>query len=181
VQPEDYVKTRKFLLIAGLLIGAVGAGSGPSNDPATPAGAPYGPDVIRLTGFRNIAFGDSAQELTRRGVLGPQETPCGPSLTGLDAVSPVFADDRLVLLWFEPPMRTPEGITVGTPVDAVPAAYPSATWLTAPQETYRFDGLLVEQGDRAYLFLHDGRTVRKIIAGYAGYARKLFEEGSGLC
>jgi hypothetical protein len=53
--------------------------------------------------------------------------------------------------------------------------------LTAPPGTYRFDGLLARQGDRAYLFLHDGRTVRKTVAGYADYAQRLFDEGFGTC
>jgi hypothetical protein len=181
VQPEDYVKVRKFLLIAGLLVGAVISGSGPSNEPGTLAGAPYGPDIIHLAGVRNVAFGDTEQELTRRGVLQPQPASCGPSLAGLSTVSPVFADERLVLLWVDSPMHTPEGVTVGTPVDTVRATYPSVSRLTAPQGTYRLDGLLAKDGDRAYLFLHDGRTVQKTIAGYADYAQKLFDEGFGLC
>ncbi|MFD0969413.1 hypothetical protein [Plantactinospora endophytica] len=151
-----------------------------SDEPAaTPA---YGPDVLHLKGLRDIEFGDTEQELLSRGQLHTEPAPtCGASLAGPPTVSPVFAEDRLVLLWASPPVRTPEGVTAGTPVDQVEAAYPAATRLTAPPGTYRYDGLLARQGDRAYLFLHDGRTVRKTVAGYADYARRLFDEGFGVC
>jgi hypothetical protein len=141
----------------------------------------YGPDVIHLDGLRDLEFGDSERQLTRDGVLAPQTAPCGPRLTGMSTVSPVFAEDRLVLLWADQPMQTPEGITIGTPIATARETYPDAKRLTAPRGSYRFDGLLATEGDRAYLFLHDGRTVRKTIAGYADYARRLFEDGFGAC
>ncbi|MEO3742239.1 hypothetical protein [Plantactinospora sp. B5E13] len=150
------------------------------DNPATTPG--YGPDVLHLQGVHNVEFGDSEQELISRGVLDPaQDLGCGPGLTSPGTVSPIFADHRLVLLWASPPVRTPEGITAGTPVEQVRHAHPEATALTAPPGTHRYDGLLAEQGDRAYLFLHDGRTVRKTIAGYADYARRVFDEGFGTC
>ena len=86
-----------------------------------------------------------------------------------------------MLLWIDPPLRTPEGVTTGASVQAVRTAYPEATRLTAPPDSYRFDGLLAHSGDRAYLFLHDGKAVRKVVAGYTDYARRLFHEGFGLC
>ncbi|MEU8261030.1 hypothetical protein AB0C02_10490 [Micromonospora sp. NPDC048999] len=138
-------------------------------------------EVVGLTGLRNAEFGTTEQELTRRGILRSDVAACGPTLTGHGSVSPIFADNRLVLLWLDDPMSTPEGITVGTPLPAVRAAYPSAAELAAPQGTHRFDGLLARDGDRAYLFLHDRATVRKIIAGYAEWARRLFDEGYGPC
>jgi hypothetical protein len=141
----------------------------------------YGPDVIHLDGLRDIAFGDTEAQLTRRGALLPQDAPCGPRLTGMSTVSPVFADDRLVLLWVDPPVQTPEGITIGTPVEQALRTHPDAMRLDAPHGSYRFDGLLAIEGDRAYLFLHDGRTVRKTIVGYAKYARRLFHDGFGSC
>ena len=55
------------------------------------------------------------------------------------------------------------------------------TCLPAPPGSHRFAGLLARDGDRAYLFLHDGVTVREIIAGYADWARRLFDEGYGPC
>lgn len=138
-------------------------------------------ETVRLDGLRDIEFGDTEQELTRRGVLTPAAAPCGPRLAGLATASPVFADERLVLLWMDPPLHTPEGVTAGTPVRQVRHIYPDATALTAPAGSYRYDGLLVRAGDRAYLFLHDGTSVRKIVAGYADYAQKLFHEGFGVC
>ncbi|AVT29712.1 hypothetical protein C6361_09660 [Plantactinospora sp. BC1] len=178
------MEARKVVrLVAVLVAGAVAlchAYRTVSDEPATtPA---YGPDVLHLTGVRDIRFGDTEQELLRRGELDAEPAlACGPSLTDPTTVSPVFADDRLVLLWASPPVRTPEGVTAGTPVDQVEAAYPAATRLTAPPGSYRYDGLLAMQGDRAYLFLHDGRTVRKTVAGYTDYARRLFDEGFGTC
>ncbi|MFU8873941.1 hypothetical protein [Micromonospora sp. SL4-19] len=145
---------------------------------ARPVGAA---EVVSLDGLRNAEFGVTEAELTRRGVLRTDVDACGPTLTGHETVSPIFVDDRLVLLWLGDPMSTPEGITVGTPVDEVRAAHPSADELLAPEGTYRFDGLLARDGDRAYLFLHDGVTVQKIIAGYADWARRLFDEGYGPC
>src|SRR6185436_18478234 len=97
----------------------------------------------------------------------------GPQLVDVPKVSPIFVDDRLVVLWAEPPMHTPEGLGVGSPVDRVRAAYPGGT--------YRFDGLLVTRGDRAYLFLHDTATVRKLIVGYVQYAKLLFDQGYSAC
>ncbi|MGS2612952.1 hypothetical protein ACVCAH_00215 [Micromonospora sp. LZ34] len=146
------------------------------------SGRPTGvAQVVGLDGLPDIEFGDTESELTRRGILRTDVAACGPTLAGHETVSPVFVEDRLVLLWLGDPVRTPEGVTAGTPVDQVRAHYPDAVRLRAPQGTYRFDGLLARRGDRAYLFLHDGRTVRKIITGYADWARRLFDEGQGPC
>lgn len=176
------MKLRQFFFIAALLTAASSTGSGARPPaPAVPGRPAGGSEVIDLNGLRNVEFGDTEQELTRRGVLRSQVESCGPMLAGHETASPIFVDDRLVLLWVSAPIRTPEVITIGTPVSEVWSSYPSVTKLTAPQGTYRFDGLLARHGDRAYLFLHDGRVVRKIIAGYADYARKLFDEGYGPC
>lgn len=176
------MKLRQFGFIAALMAAASIAGSGVrpqgSEVPARPVGAA---EVVGLDGLRNAEFGATEEELTRRGVLRTEVDACGPTLTGHGSASPIFVDDRLVLLWLDDPMSTPEGISVGTPVAAVRAAYPSAVRLAAPQGTYRFDGLLARDGDRAYLFLHDGTTVRKVIAGYADWARRFFDEGYGPC
>ncbi len=173
---------RTFSLFVVLLATALVAGCTATSDAPSKPGTPlYGPDVIHLDGLRNIEFGATEQELTQRGVLRPESASCGPQLADLSTVSPVFDEEKLVLLWVSPPMHTPEGITTGTPVDQVRDAFPAATALTAPQGTYRFDGLLARHGDRAYLFLHDGETVQKTIVGYADYAQKLFDEGFGTC
>ncbi|MFG1840767.1 hypothetical protein ACGFH8_20370 [Micromonospora sp. NPDC049175] len=158
------------------------AGSGVPPTGPIPDGRPAGSvEIIDLNGLRNIEFGDTEQELARRGILLTNMDACGPTLAGHDTVSPVFVEDKLVLLWVGDPMRTPEGITAGSPIDQVWARYPQVSPLRAPQGTYRLDGLLARSGDRAYLFLHDGHTVRKTIAGYADWARRLFEEGAGPC
>ncbi|WP_174528577.1 hypothetical protein [Micromonospora maritima] len=146
--------------------------------PVRPVGAA---EVVGLDGLRDAEFGDTEEDLTRRGLLHTDEEACGPTLTGLGSASPIFVDDRLVLLWLDDPMSTPEGISAGTPVTDVRAAYPGATALPAPPGGHRFAGLLARDGDRGYLFLHDGVTVRKIIAGYADWARRLFDEGYGPC
>ncbi|MET8909423.1 hypothetical protein [Micromonospora sp. NPDC004551] len=176
------MKLRQFGFIATLMAAASIAGSGVrpqgADIPARPVGAA---EVVSLDGLGNAEFGATEEDLTRRGVLRTDEDACGPTLAGHGSVSPIFVDDRLVLLWLDDPMSTPEGITVGTPVEAVHDAYPSVVGLHAPQEMQRFDGLLARSGDRAYLFLHDGTTVRKIIAGYADWARRLFDEGYGPC
>lgn len=168
------------LLAAGIRL--VGGESKPAEPPAKFAASATGAsDVIYPHGLGGLEFGASEQELTRQGVLLPETAACAPRLTGLATVSPVFDEDRLVLLWASPPVRTPEGIAVGTPVDVVRQTYPVVTALAAPRGSYRFDGLLAAEGDRGYLFLHDGLRVRKIIAGYTEYARKLFDEGFGTC
>ncbi|MFI7213777.1 hypothetical protein [Micromonospora maritima] len=146
--------------------------------PVRPVGSA---EVVGLDGLRDAEFGDTEEDLSRRGLLHTDEEACGPTLTGLGSASPIFVDDRLVLLWLDDPMSTPEGISAGTPVADVRAAYPGATALPAPPGSHRFAGLLARDGDRGYLFLHDGVTVRKIIAGYADWARRLFDEGYGPC
>jgi hypothetical protein len=176
------MKSRQFAFIAALLVAASAAGSGVRplgpQVPARPIGAA---EVVSLDGLHGVEFGATEEDLTRRGMLETGTDACGPALTGHGSASPIFVDDRLVLLWLDDPMSTPEGITVGSPVTEVRASYPSALPLHAPQRTERFDGLLVRSGDRAYLFLHDGTTVRKIIAGYADWARRLFDEAYGPC
>ncbi|WP_329106141.1 hypothetical protein OG792_00115 [Micromonospora sp. NBC_01699] len=178
------MKARKTVLITCLLVALIASTSGSApTAPDNPAAETFGPDVVHLSGVRNISFGDTEGELTARGVLQIEAEPadCAAQIAGLDTVGPVFDRERLVLMWVSPPMHTPEGVTVGTSVNTVHARYPAATALIAPQGTYRFDGLLAREGDRAFLFLHDGRVVRKTIAGYAAYAQKLFDEGFGLC
>ena len=176
------MKLRQFAFIAGLLTAAVVSGSSPTDSIAPQRPVPAGNvEVLDLNGLPDIAFGDTEDELTRRGILRSDVDACGPTLAGHETVSPVFIDDRLVLVWAGDPMRTTEGVTVGTPISEVWSRYPSVSRLEAPTGTYRFDGLLARRGDRAYLFLHDGRQVRKVIAGYADWVRRLFTEGAGPC
>jgi hypothetical protein len=150
----------------------------PSKPTSTSTSDPY---VVRFEGLRDITFGQSSADLTSRGIVTTGEQACGPRMSGVPEASPVFADGKLVLLWFNPPYATPEGVKVGTPVSEVRAKYGNAVDLEPPAGSYTFPGLLVIKGDRAYLFLHDGKTVLKTIAGYESYARKLYETGFGSC
>ncbi|WFE37295.1 hypothetical protein [Micromonospora sp. WMMD998] len=176
------MKLRQFGFIAALLVAASAAGSGVRPQGPEVAARPVGTaEVVSLNGLRNAEFGATEDDLTRRGLLRTDEEACGPTLAGHGSVSPIFVDDRLVLLWLDDPMTTPEGIGAGTPVGEVRAAYPGAAALPAPPGSHRFAGLLARDGDRGYLFLHDGVTVRKIIVGYANWARRLFDEGYGPC
>lgn len=111
---------------------------------------------------------------------------CAPRLPEHPALSPVFEGDRLVLLWVDPPLRTPAGLMVGSPVAAVRAAHPEAEELPAPAVPYQFPGLIVPVAGpggagHAYLFLHDQQTVQKLIIGYEQHARRLYHERFGVC
>ncbi|MFY1596979.1 hypothetical protein [Micromonospora sp. WMMD737] len=176
------MKLRQFGFIAALTTAAWVSGSGVHPPLRELDGRPVGAvEVVDLNGLRDIEFGDTEDELTRRGILRSDVDACGPALAGYDTTSPIFVDDRLVLLWLGEATRTPQGVTAGMPVEEVRSRYPSLRELDAPQGTYRLDGLLARQGDRAYLFLHDGRAVKKIIAGYADWAQRLFDEGHSPC
>ncbi|MBX7264742.1 hypothetical protein KIF24_00840 [Micromonospora sp. Llam7] len=176
------MKLRQFGFIAALLLAASFTGSGPMPPGLIAVPEPVAAvGIVDLDGLTDVDFGDTETELARRGILRTDVDGCGPTLAGHDMISPIFIEDRLVLLWVGDPVRTPEGIAAGTPIAEVKASYPAVRQLRAPQGTYRFDGLLARDGDRAYLFLHDGHTVRKVIAGYADWAHRLFVEGHGPC
>jgi len=150
--------------------------------PTTPESDQTARPVVDHQGYGAIRFGDTRADLERDHGLTQRPGDCAPRLPGHPEISPVLdPDDRLVLVWVNPPLQTPVGIGVGTPVDAVRRAHPDAEELAAPPGTQRFDGLLVTVADRAYLYLHDGTEVRKVIVGYADYARLLFDEGFGTC
>lgn len=140
-----------------------------------------GSAVVTYDGVRELRFGDTERDLTDRGVVIRDAPDCGPQVVASTGIGPVFIDGRLALVWADPPLHTPEGISVGDSLAATRAAYPGATELTAPRGSHRFDGLLAAHGDRAYLFLHDGRTVQKLIAGYERHARALFRQGFAGC
>jgi hypothetical protein len=128
-----------------------------------------------------MRFGDTERALTERGVVVRDVPQCGPRMVRPSGASPIFVDGKLALVWADPPLRTPEGVSVGDAVTKARTAYPAAKPLSAPAGSYRFNGLLAASGDRAYLFLHDGRTIQKLIAGYADQAQTLFEQGYAGC
>ncbi|HZM83054.1 MAG TPA: hypothetical protein VFC19_45655 [Candidatus Limnocylindrales bacterium] len=136
--------------------------------------------VVNLTGIGEIKFGLKRADLAR--YLNTDLPGCNTQLRSYPQGSLVFTqDDQLVLMWFNAPLRTAEGIATGTTLDAVKAAYPKATDVKAPQGSHRFDGVMVSEGEYGYLFLHNGKTVQKAIAGYTDYLHRLFESGFGVC
>jgi hypothetical protein len=136
--------------------------------------------VVNVTGLGEIKIGLKRTDLADH--LNTDLPGCNPQLRAYPQGSAVFSqDERLVLMWFNAPLRTPEGITTGTPLEAVKATYPHAIEAKAPQGSRRFDGLLVISGEHGYLFLHDGKTVQKAIVGYVDYLRRLFDSGFGVC
>lgn len=136
---------------------------------------------MHFDGVGDIRFDQAKAELVTRGLLAPESGLCGRTLAGIEETVAIFAEDKLVLLWFNPPLATPEGVTVGTALTVARQRYPDAVEMMPPVGSYSFPGLLVVSGDRAYLFLHDGATVQKTIVGFERYARRLFETGFGNC
>lgn len=138
-------------------------------------------DVVTFSGIADVRFGETAGELTTEHGLRAEVGGCAMHFGDLEGVDPVFADDRLVLMWIHAPVHTPEGIREGSSVTAVRRAYAGATELTPPPGSHAYPGILVTRGDTAFLFLHDGQTVRKEIAGYADYVQRLYSGGFGAC
>jgi hypothetical protein len=136
---------------------------------------------VHFAGVREIRFGDLKRDLTAKGRLTPQPKGCSDTITGAPELGPIFDADRLVLMWVNPPYRTPEGVTVGTSVADVRRRYPAAQKLDPPKDSGVFPGLLVAQGDRAYLLLHDDATVQKMIIGFTEYLERLYLRGFGQC
>jgi len=136
--------------------------------------------VVNLTGMGEVKFGLKRADLA--GHLNTDLPGCNTQMRAYPQGSLVFTqDDELVLMWFNAPLRTAEGVATGATLDTAKAAYPKATEIKAPQGSHRFDGLLVTEGDFGYLFLHDGKKVQKAIAGYTEYLHRLFETGFGVC
>ncbi|QSB14981.1 hypothetical protein JQS43_00885 [Natronosporangium hydrolyticum] len=179
--------TMRYALLVGVvtaaLTGGALAGYGALNNPESQAQAQAHPgdEVVTSTGLPGIEVGAPRVDLVRTQGLAQGPGDCAPRLPEQPAASPVFDDDELVLLWANPPLHTADGVAVGSPVDDVTASYPDAEVLTAPAETYQFDGLLVPVDDHAYLFLHDGEHVQKLIVGSQEHARQLFSNGFGTC
>ncbi len=174
-------------LLLGLGSGLSGCSGGaePTSSVGTPsATAARDPDVIDFGGLRDIRLGASLRALSAAGIVAVDASACGPSFTGIPQASPIFDGDKLVLIWANPPLRTPEGIMVGSTIEQARQAYPSGIELTPPDDSTTFPGLLVTGGDdQAYLLLYDAERgrVEKLIVGYERYAGLLFFNGFGTC
>jgi len=166
------------LVLIALLAGYATHGSAPAR---ASTATNVSQNVVDFDGVRDVRLGQSDTELAQQGAMARPVAACGPVLTEVHEASPVFVDGELVLMWVNPPLATPEGVGVGTSVATTQAAYPQATPMTAPAGSYQFDGLMVTSGDRAYLFMHDGHTVRKAVVGYTDDVTRLFVHGVGNC
>lgn len=154
----------------------------PSPSPASTGSRAADPNLITLRGIRDIEFGASMDALIATGQVQPEPGACGPSFPDLPNASPVFDAGRLVLIWAHAPLRTPERVMVGTPLAEARQAYPNAVELTRAPGDPQYPGLLVPgDEDRAYLLLHDGESVQKLIVGFEEHARRLFDTGFGSC
>jgi hypothetical protein len=141
------------------------------------------PDAITFTGTHGVHFGQTLAQLQAMRVLPASPGPgCAMHFRTFESADPVFDRGKLVLIWAYPPLHTPEGVEVGTPLGTARLAYPRAVVLTAPTGSGRFDGLLVPDGNgEAYLLLHDGKQVQKLVVGFEPYARALFAGNYGAC
>jgi hypothetical protein len=169
-------------LAAGLLVGGCGVGQPRATATATASGAATNNDVIDFTGVRGIHFGDSRAQMIQAGLLNSPTNACALALTATASAHPIFDQDKLVLIWAYPPLHTPEGIMVGSPLAAVTNDYPQAVTLTPAAGNPTFPAYLVANASgAAYLFLHDATTVQKLIVGYEDYVRLLYSSGFGSC
>ena len=135
-------------------------------------------DVVTFDGIDDVHFGDSVGALATSHGFKDDPAACTRTFSDLQGVDPVVAEDKLVLMWVNAPVHTPEGIAVGSSVSAVRAAYEGEQDMSSD---HAYPGIMVQKDDKAFLFLHDGQTVKKEIAGYADYVRRLYTEGFGAC
>jgi hypothetical protein len=171
---------RGLALIAVSLLSGCTQATTRTETVSSPSQERTGAEVVNVTGFGEIRIGSTRADLGSH--LGSDLPGCNTQLRGYPQGSAVFTnDDRFVLLWFNEPLKTPEGVTTGTSFAQVKAAYPQAVELTAPAGSHQFGGLLVVSGQYGYLFLHDGKTVQKAVAGYTAYLQRLFDTGFGVC
>jgi hypothetical protein len=171
------------VLVTGACTAETSAGATPTSRTSDPVGRISDPDLIDFTGLRDLRIGASQADLLAAGIVTKVETACrAVEYPARRQVSPVFDGDELVLIWADPPLRTPENVTVGTPLDAARNAYPQAAELTPPAGSTTYPGLLVRGPEgAAYLLLHDGEKVQKLIVGTERHLRLLFDTGFGTC
>jgi hypothetical protein len=138
------------------------------------------PTVINFAGTHGARWGQTLTELTTAGEMAPSPQACGPQFVDIAGAGPVFENDRLVLIWANPPLHTPENVMVGTPVSAVRVAYPGAVAL--PSTPGLFAALIVANGlGQAYLILHGNANVQKLIVGVESAARRLYASRMDTC
>jgi len=138
------------------------------------------PAVVNFVGTNGVHWGETMAELSAEGMMAPSPDGCGPRFVGIDGASPVFDNNRLVLIWANPPLHTPENVMVGSPMSAVRVAYPRAVAL--PSAPGLFAALLVANGlGQAYLILHDDAIVQKLIVGLETAARRLYASRLDTC
>ncbi len=169
-----------LLLVAVVGLTTIGAVTHRTDSDRQSAAGDTPANVVDYTGTDGVKFGTTSGDLARQYGLTRKAGDCAPSLPGHPLVSPVFVNDKLALLWVSAPAHTPEGITVGSTVSQVQAAYPQATRLAAPS-AYQYPGLMATSGDKAYLFLYSGEQVSKMIVGYQQYVQQLYQSGGDTC
>lgn len=137
-------------------------------------------NTITLSGFDDIHFGESRSELTARHGLRTTRAGCRPRFTDRSQLGPVFVDGKLAMLWADPPLHTPEGVSVGTTVTQARQSYPDAVSLPPPGP-YRYAGLLATKDGMGYLFLYQDDAVDKMVVGYENYLRQTFPTAASSC
>ncbi|WP_344128552.1 hypothetical protein [Luedemannella flava] len=147
-----------------------------------PTSASTDPTVISYEGTNGVRIGQTVAELTEAGLLASPTPGCSRRFAGIDYADPVFDHDRLAFIWAYPPLHTPEGVMVGTAIADLNRAYPNAERLTPPAGSPTFDGALVRNPNGvAYLILHDGLAVQKLIVGAENAVRMLYTQRLDTC
>jgi hypothetical protein len=159
--------------------GCAQSGGPPPGSAPLPMHAPD-PTVIDFSGTNGLHWGETLTGMRDAGLMAASSDGCGPRFTDIEGAGPVFENGRLVLIWAYPPLHTPEDVMVGTPLSSVRRAYPQA--VTLPLTPGLFAALLVANGlGEAYLILHDGTIVQKLIVGLEAAARRLYASRLDTC
>lgn len=165
----------------------------PPTDDAIPANSPTvapragDSDVVDVTGFRGIRFGDKLTTLRESGrVVDVTTSPCGKRyhIAGAEGlVTLEFRQDGLAVLRVRKPVvHTPEGIAIGDSMTVVSQTYPEADELArSGAAASQAPGLLVErEQSRSYLFVGK-ETVTDIIIGDTDIVRGVYRAGNTGC
>jgi len=183
--------TRALLAVPLLLLATVACDDQPTDsagepEPGRPSPtASYPPNVVHLDGIGPIRFGENRLALVGKKLIVPaEELGCeGQQVYDVpgyvDAADLIFnSQDKLGFVWvLSPGVRTPEQISVESPLDEVRKAYPDAEEL--PESERSFPGLLVKGEKTGYLFLYEPKTreVVKLLAGFVDILRDAQKSG----